>query len=300
MTRWMADTTIAHLRDVAEWPDLGERYEVRGRLGRGGMGAVYVAYDRSLLREVAVKVMDAGCAAADAARLLDEATILARLEHPGVVPVHDAGRLPDGRVFYAMKLVRGERLSEQLAAPTSVASRLDLFLKICDAVSFAHAQGIVHRDLKPENVMLGPFGEVLVMDWGIAASVVDAWARSGVVGGTPGFMPPEQEAGTGGIDRRADVYALGSLLEALVPTPLPRPLAAIVGRARAPRAEQRYPTVEALAEDVAAFRDGAPVAAYRETLVERLARIYRRHRVPILLVLVYMAMRVVMLLWLGV
>ncbi len=301
MTRWIADETLAHLRDVAEWPDLGPRYEVKGRLGRGGMGAVYAAYDRSLERDVAVKVIDDVPPDAEAARrLANEAAILAGLEHPGIVPVHDAGTLPDGRVFYVMKLVRGARLSEILASAGSTAARLDMFLKICDAVSFAHARQIVHRDLKPENVMIGPFGEVLVMDWGVAATVSAPVTAERVVVGTPGFMAPEQADASGPIDARADVYALGALLATMVPNPKARPLTAIVERARAQKPDERYASVRGLANDVVRFRDGTPVDAYRENVVERLGRIYQRHRVPILLVLAYMAMRVVMILWLGV
>src|SRR4029453_2350890 len=134
-----------------------------------------------------------------AARLLNEARILARLEHPAIVPIHDAGTLADGRVFSVMKLVRGARLGEALKRGSSVAQRLELVLRICDAVSFAHAHGIVHGDLKPDNVMLGSFGEVLVIDWGVAA-LLDRRSTDPVVAGTPGFMAPEQAAASGGVD----------------------------------------------------------------------------------------------------
>jgi serine/threonine protein kinase len=229
----------------------------------------------------------------------EEAKVLAHLEHPGIVPVHDSGTLADGRVFYVMKRVRGARLNEALSAATSIAQRLDLFLRVCDAVAFAHAQGVVHRDLKPENVMLGAFGEVLVMDWGIAASL-GGHALDGIVAGTPGFMAPEQASGAAAIDARTDVFALGALLDAILPRPVPRPLAAIARRARSEQPAARYASVEAMAKDVERFRDGEPVDAYRENLFERLARIYARYRLPIILVLVYMVVRVVMLLWLRV
>jgi serine/threonine protein kinase len=225
--------------------------------------------------------------------------VLAHLEHPGIVPVHDAGTLADGRVFYVMKRVRGTRLNEALASDTSIAQRLDLFLRLCDAVAFAHAQGVIHRDLKPENVMLGAFGEVLVMDWGIATSV-KLPSTDDVVAGTPGFMAPEQASGLAGVDARADVFALGALLDAIVPSPMPRPLAAIARRARAEHPAERYATVEAMAKDVERFRDGDSVDAYRENIFERLGRIYARYRLPILLVLVYMVIRVILLLWLRV
>ncbi len=295
MSGWLGDAAVAHLRDVAEWPDVGERYEITRRLGRGGMGIVYGARDRVLDREVAIKVVDDIGSHADAARLLAEARILGRLEHPAIVPVHDAGSLADGRVFYVMKLVRGERLDAAMASRT-VSERLDLFLRICDAVSFAHAHGIVHRDLKPQNVMLGPFGEVLVMDWGVAR-VAGAAPDAEAVVGTPGYMAPEQEHDARSADSRADIYALGVMLDAMLPQPAPRPLMAIANRARAARAADRYDTVQGLSRDVSRFREGAPVDAYRESALERLARIYQRHRLPITLVLVYMAVRMILLLW---
>ena len=298
MTAWLGDATLTHLRDVAEWPDLGERYEVTGRLGRGGMGVVYAARDRSLDREVAVKVLDAAGDHDDAAaRLRAEAQILGRLEHPGVVPVHDVGTLPDGRVFYVMTRVRGVRLDEALGADASTGERLEVFLRICDAVSFAHAQGIVHRDLKPANVMLGRFGEVLVMDWGVA-KVLDASRKDEAVVGTPGYMAPEQSAGdVSGVDARADVFALGVILQGMLSESPAKALAAIAKRAQAPALAERYPSVEALARDVGRFRNGEPVDAYRESLVERLVRVYRRYEIPVLLVAAYMMMRVILLLW---
>ena len=297
MSTWLPDNTLAHLRDVAEWPELSERYEVTERLGRGGMGVVYAARDRVLDRDVAIKVLDAPNPDAQLAqRLREEAKILGRLEHPGIVPVHDAGTLPDGRAFYVMKLVRGDRLDRALGVEASLGQRLERFLRICDAVSFAHAQGIVHRDLKPENVMIGSFGEVLVMDWGVATLLESG--DDNVVVGTPGFMAPEQSRGVA--DTRADVFALGAILTAMLPTPIPRALGAIAARAQADSLHHRYATVSELAADVVRFRDGQKVDAYRESPAERLARVYRRHRLPILLVVAYMAMRVVLLLWRGI
>jgi serine/threonine protein kinase len=165
----ISDAALRHLQEMADLPDLTETpYEILETIGRGGMGTVYLALDRRLDREVALKVVQLpGSAAEDAGRLLREARVLARLEHPGIVPVHDAGLLPDGRAFYAMKRVRGLRLDEHARA-VPLAERLRAFERICEAVAFAHAHGVIHRDLKPENVMIGPFGEVLVMDWGVA------------------------------------------------------------------------------------------------------------------------------------
>src|SRR5262249_13106343 len=112
------------------------------------------------------KVLDTKDASEElATRLIREARILAQLEHPGIVPVHDVGTLPDGRVFYTMKFVEGQRLDKYVEQMDSLPQRLRLFLRICDAVAFPHARGVLHRDLKPANVMVGSFGEVLVMDW---------------------------------------------------------------------------------------------------------------------------------------
>lgn len=298
MTSYLADETIAHLRDVADWPDLGARYEITGRLGRGGMSAVFAATDRALHRQVAVKVIDRADEGGEVARrLMNEAQILARLEHPGIVPVHDAGTLADGRLFYAMKLVRGERLHEAIAQRTGLADRLALVSRVCDAVSFAHAHGIIHRDLKPENVMVGPFGEVLVMDWGVAGEIGDRTVE-GLVAGTPGFMAPEQEAGLAA-DARVDVFGLGALLKAVALPPVPLALRAIADKATAADPAARYLTVHAFSRDLTRFRNSEPVDAYRETLVERTVRVTRRHRVPIALVAAYMLMRALLIVWLG-
>jgi serine/threonine protein kinase len=175
MTRtWLSDAAVDHLRDVADWPvPVGDRYEIVEPVARGGMGAVYRARDRALDRIVAVKVISPTAVGADAiARMRREARVLARLEHPGIVPVYDVGELDDGRLFYVMKLVQGPRLDDHVAE-RPLTERLRIFTRICEPVAFAHAHGVIHRDLKPENVMVGPFGEVLVLDWG--ASLILDW-----------------------------------------------------------------------------------------------------------------------------
>jgi serine/threonine-protein kinase len=222
---WLSDNAVAHLREVAERPDFSAtRYRIERELARGGMGVVYEAEDTELHRRVAIKVLASELASADAVeRMRAEARTIARLEHPGIVPLHDLGILPDGRLWYAMKLVRGRRLDELDAQPLEL---LRVFQRICEAVAFAHANGVVHCDLKPENVMLGDFGEVLVMDWGVAREI---GAAAGVVAGTRGYMAPEQENGIA-VDAAADVFALGAMLRALLPAKLPKPLAAICAR----------------------------------------------------------------------
>lgn len=294
---WISDRAIDRLRDAAAWPELDDRYTITGIAGRGGMGTVYVATDNVLNRDVAVKVLDvADRHGSRAARLTREAHILARLDHPGIVPVHDAGLLPDGRTFYVMKFVRGRRLDE-VVREANGGPPLHSFARVLDAVAFAHAHGIVHRDLKPENIMVGTFGEVFVMDWGVAQDgALDADAA---VVGTPGFMPPEQERALGAVDGRADIYALGAILLQLVPDP-PRALRAIAEKARHTDPDSRYQTVDGLAADLARFRDQEPVEAYRESPVERLVRVYRRYELPILLLIAYVVMRFVLVVWAGV
>ena len=327
--RALSDSAIRRLRDAADAPDLtGTKYEVLDRIGQGGMGTVYRARDRELGREVALKVIRLPESSPDvAARMLREARTLARLEHPGIVPVHDVGTSPDGRTFYAMKLVRGAPLDA--LPPSPMAERLGIVERICEAVAFAHAHGVIHRDLKPQNVMVGPFGEVLVMDWGVAKVLAESGTslgsdhagtsdRSslspttghGVVLGTPGYMAPEQAAGDPAlVDVRADVYAIGAILRDLcapaggasppIPAMLARPLRAIVLKAMAANPADRYADVSSLARDVAAFRAGEPVAAYQENLWERARRVAIRYRTPILLVVAYLMMRITLLAFVG-
>jgi serine/threonine protein kinase len=251
--KFLSDKAVDRLRQNANAPDLsGTRYQLLERVARGGMGVVYAALDEMLDRRVALKVLDVPVADGDLARRLNrEARVLARLEHPGIVPVHDVGTLSDGRVFYAMKFVEGQRLDRHIETVTSLPDRLRLFLRICDAVAFAHARGVLHRDLKPANVMVGAFGEVLVMDWGLAkilrqqpgvaaeedpeVSILHSPEASGgpadaieptqvtgqgTVLGTPGYMSPEQASGdVAHLDERSDIYSLGALLRFLVTPP---------------------------------------------------------------------------------
>ena len=285
-------------------PDVtGTRYELVSILGRGGMGVVYLARDTALDREVALKIFDR--APGDA----NEARLIARLEHPGIVPVHDFGELPDGRLFYAMKLVRGDRLDRWMGAGREISERLGVFLRVCDAVAFAHAHGVVHRDLKPANVMVGEFGEVLVLDWGIAAELssadrgsrtaeslrnADSGLRNGEsIVGTPEYMAPEQARGDAGADHRADVFALGAMLAGIARGA--PPIVAVARKAQAQDPAARYQSVAALAADLNRYLAGRAVEAHREPLVDRLVRVGRRHRLPILLVLTYVVARALLL-----
>jgi serine/threonine protein kinase len=258
--KFLSDKAIERLRTGADEPDLsGTRYRLLERVARGGMGVVYAAEDEKLERRVALKVLEVPGTDGDLAnRLMREARVLARLEHPGIVPVHDVGTLADGRVFYTMKFVEGQRLDNLIEGVESVQDRLRLFLRICEAVAFAHARGVLHRDLKPTNIMVGPFGEVLVMDWGlakilrsdlqIADRVADPEAKilekpkqpgaekdstkssvitgHGTVMGTPGYMSPEQARGEVEVlDARSDIFSLGALLRFLLTQKTPTGIA---------------------------------------------------------------------------
>ena len=223
-------------------PLLAGRYELGEEIASGGMGIVYSARDHVLGREVAVKTLRPALASHPrvVARFREEAKITAQLQHPGIPPVHDLGELPDGRPFLAMKLIKGRTLAVLLKDRGGQVADLPRFLGIfeavCQAVGYAHSRGVIHRDLKPGNVMVGAFGEVQVMDWGLAKTLggpfgdglptdeppgtvidvgrdPDGHTQAGSQMGTPAYMPPEQAKGEiAQIDRRSDVFALGAVL----------------------------------------------------------------------------------------
>ena len=227
------------------WP--AHNYAPGPALGRGGMGAVLQVRDRNIDRTVAMKILiNQPESRGKLSRFIREARILGQLEHPNIVPIYALGQDPEGRACYTMKLVRGVHLGEVLdqlrAGHLATLARyplpqlIGIFLKLCDAVAYAHSKGIVHRDLKPENVMLGDYGEVLLMDWGLAKTLPTApfqlpaepepeadaspaptpppdMTMEGTVMGTPHFMAPEQAEGrVQDIDERTDVFALGGIL----------------------------------------------------------------------------------------
>ena len=311
-----------------------EVYAVGPEIARGGMGRIVSAEDRRLGRPVAIKeVLPGGPEAA--ARFEREALTTARLQHPAIVNVYEAGRWPDGAPFYAMKLVSGRPLDTLVASMAGFDQRLALLpnvIAVVEALAYAHAAGVIHRDLKPANVLVGSFGETVVIDWGLAKSIGSAetvavcdgatrpaaladdaqLTAAGVVIGTPSYMAPEQARGAE-VDARTDVYALGAILyhvlagerpfqgassldvlrrvlagppppiEQRVPT-VPSDLAAIVHKAMAPAAADRYPTASELAADLKRFQTGQLVSAHRYSRADRVRRFVRRHRAVIAVV----------------
>ena len=242
--------------------------------------------------------------------------------------MHDVGTLPDGRVFYTMKLVQGRRLDQHRDELGGLPERLRTFQKICEAVSFAHAHHVLHRDLKPQNIMVGKFGEVLVMDWGLAkllnaeisaesnhspeirlttppasdADTAEADTAHGVVLGTPGYMAPEQARGeVEAVGSAPDVYSLGAVLRFLLDDSgqVPKALSAVASKAMAEDAQQRYGSVEELANDIAHYLDGLPVSAYPEGPMARLWRWAVKNSAWILLIVAYLVMRALFVLWRG-
>lgn len=258
---------------------LPERYVDAGQLGIGGMGEVRRVVDRHLNRPVAMKIIRPSLVYSpeSMARFLEEAQIAAQLEHPAIVPVYEAGRLPDGRLYFTMKEVHGRTLDDVIAEVHAASGEdrwgtsaggwtlrrmVDAFLRVCEAMSYAHARGVIHRDLKPSNVMTGAFGEVLVLDWGLGKVLatthlsdrlqgerqVEAltpvvtersaeglfMTQAGEVGGTLAYMPPEQAQGrVADLGPPTDVYALGAILYQLLAGAPPYRTASVAGLLRA-------------------------------------------------------------------
>ena len=314
--KWLSDDKLRHLQTIVAEPDLSStKYTFVKELGRGGMGTVYLAEDRELNRLVAIKVLNTPEVTDDLrSRMIREAQIIARLEHPGIVPVHDAGTLPDGRVFYAMKFVRGSRLDEYAAQNASLRDRLRKFQAACDAVAFAHAHGVIHRDLKPQNIMIGSFGEVLVLDWGVAkikpqvnvdehrsgsnlgsSAFTGGDTNHGTIIGTQHYMAPEQARGEiDQLDERADVYSLGAVLSFLLKDQpkVSKAAEAIRLKATAHEKEGRYASASELSADIGRLLDAEPVSAYRESVIEKAGRWVSKNRFLVLLVLAYLLMRI--------
>ncbi len=319
---------LTRFGDSAELPaelalapeETGSRFEVTGVVGSGGTSKVFALFDRSLSRTVAVKFLKKRGARSDLVRrrFVHEARVTALLEHPNIMPVHDIGVSPEGDVYFTMKRIVGCSLGDAIRAARSVEpvpeefrtidGRIRIFLKVCDALSFAHNKGYIHQDVKPDNIMLGDYGEVLLVDWGSALSASELSSAAGrAMYGTPAFMSPEQ-ARREMVDERSDVYCLGAtMFQALLlrhptwsedperfwtrkreghidePTDdervnVPRALLAIVLKAMQADRTKRYGSVAELAEDLKRYQAGLAVTAHQESVLEAFLRWYRKNR----------------------
>jgi WD40 repeat protein/serine/threonine protein kinase len=336
---------------VGDSTSTGSRFRILRPHAKGGLGQVSAALDQELDRPVALKEIQDRHADEphSRARFVQEAEITGKLEHPGIIPVYGLGHDVSGRPFYAMRFIQGDSLKEASAAfhgdaalkrdagarGARLRELLRRFTDVCDAVAYAHSRGVLHRDLKPGNILLGPYGETLLVDWGLAKAVgappagppshegssltrgpirlsglsgSRAETVAGSIVGTPAYASPEQVAGRLDLlGPASDVYGLGATLYALltgrppvdsndleevlrrvrkgeIPPPrsidstIPRPLEAICLKAMALKADDRYPSARALAEDVTRCLDDAPVSAYPEPVSVRAGRWMRQHR----------------------
>lgn len=206
-------------------------FEIVEELGAGNMGVVYRARQTSLNRDLAIKTLKPKKGSGSRSSLdsqqrdyeqemfVSEAVVTANLVHPNIVPIHDLARTADGKLFYAMKEVTGTPWNKTIRKPGSLEDKLDILMKVCDGVAYAHSKGVINRDLKPENVVVGAFGEVMVLDWGLALTT-DRFKKRGSVltdvrggAGTPVYMPPEQfDRDTRNVGYHSDIYLLGAML----------------------------------------------------------------------------------------
>lgn len=311
-----AETSQIPLDILAPEGGVAERFELLEELGHGATGRVYALRDNVLDRTVAVKFLRH---VRESARqhFLHEARVTASLEHPNIMPVYDVGVTDDGRLFFSMKRTTGTTLGDAIrrahdggdvpAEFLATDGKVRIFLKLCDALTFAHHHGYVHQDVKPDNIVLGEYGEVLLLDWGSAIRISRQAGDGTHLYGTPAYMSPEQ-ARRENADERSDVYCVGATLfhallirhptwaqdpqtfwakkrrgEIDVPSPeewrrVPRVLVNIALKAMHPEASRRYQSMLALAEDLKRYQAGLSVTAHHENVVEAFARWHRRNK----------------------
>lgn len=314
-------------------PDLGieldavdAKYSTLSAFAQGGTATISVARDRSLNRLVAIKSLKMD--AKNITELLDafvtEAKITAQLDHPGIIPIHGISRDDNNGIHLVMKLVNGKTLREYLRNITlnyrirgihafdetmQLRKRLEIFLRVCDTIVYAHHRGVIHRDLKPDNIMIGKYMEVFVMDWGLAKVILpgeNSFPPVEKISGTPRYFPPEVLRGEP-LDFRSDIYTLGLILQEIVTLQyaivgnsekeliehglnatiepvehrfnwkIDRKLRCIIRKATAYKPEDRYQTAEALAEDIRRYMAGLPISVKAENLLDRFLRFVFEH-----------------------
>ncbi|MBV8761931.1 MAG: serine/threonine protein kinase [Deltaproteobacteria bacterium] len=252
---------------------LSGQYALGELIGKGGVGEVYVAFDKKMGRDVAMKRLRTSVPdEAEVARFLREARIQARLEHPAIAPVYELAKDDEGRPYFTMKRLAGKALNELIGIATRE-RMLRAFADVCRAIDYAHSRGVVHCDLKPSNIMLGEFGEVYVIDWGVARELDDHDAleripEEDVLLGTPKYMAPEQRY-TAHVEPPADIYALGKILGEILGEARPLELDALCAQMLNVVPEKR-PTARACADRIEQYMDGDRDLARRRALAEEL------------------------------
>lgn len=262
--------------EVAELQNYFPQYEIQGLQGQGGMGAVFRAHQKSLDRLVAIKVLPAGQGVDSnsfAERFKNEARTMARLDHPGIVHVHDFGETDKGLLYFVMEFIEGSDVQDLLSAQGALtpAYALPITLHVCDALAYAHAHGVIHRDIKPANIMLTKEGRVKVADFGLARlddPAQPGLTQTGMAMGTPDYVAPEALSASGDVDARADLYAIGVMLCHMLTGEVPRGIFelpskripgidpridAVITKAMKQRPEERYQTALELRDDIQAI-----------------------------------------------
>ena len=299
--------------------DLKERYQIIEPIGEGAVKKVFLTYDKVIQREVALAKIKAD-QPERIQDLLSEARLASKLEHPNIAPIYDIGLDETGLPFFVMKLYEGRPLNEelthkkdsQLSQEEQITWILTIFLKVCDALSFAHSKGVLHLDIKPSNIRIDDYGEVLLCDWGISNliktfseenqetqanldhMVVSRATLMGEIRGTPGFMAPEQQTKSQSCDIQTDVYGLGALLmDMLTGSPQlneasskqPSELMAICQQATARQKKDRYQTVKDLIDDIEKFQAGQVTQAEKASFIESTKKWIQRNKKILSLIL---------------
>lgn len=321
----LTDRTFSHEQEALDSTQVKGRYQIRSVLGTGATGQVFAVYDQVFEREIAIKFLHPKLVTNERKMLqfLNEARITARLAHQNILPIHDIDYTEGALIYFSMAKADGRTLSELIAeatesptVPDNIAhfnDRVRIILQVCHAISYAHSQDIIHKDIKPSNIMVGPYGEVLVVDWGTASYEMKIGEKTGLVG-TPVYMSPEQ-ARREKADKLSDIYCIGSTFYHLLTfqypcyhqdidtfwemkkngalnTPdrktlkaIPKQLYNIAIKAMAARREDRYQQVEDIIADLEAYQHGRSISAYQETVWELFARIYKYNKVVFYLTL---------------
>jgi len=284
-----------------------DRYQSPELIATGGMKEIYKIYDSMTCRHIALAQLRKDVSEEQCESFMKEAYLTASMEHPNIISVYDVGLKSNNEPYFTMELKVGDSLSQLMnKEKVSLTGLLEIFLKICDAISYAHSCGNLHLDIKPDNIQVGTFGEVQVCDWGLGSKVNDS--QGGVIKGTPGFMAPEQINPDSEVDRQTDIYALGALLYSILTgeiplaggvntiimntvngglefpverfpdMKIPESLDAVVRKAMAYEKEDRYKSVDLLKNEVNKFLTGHSTEAENAGFIKEFSLFYKRNK----------------------